>query len=102
MTNKTIAAVAAACTLTGCAGLSAQGYAAHQSQPGHGAGFQPIGNNDRTPETTFESLGVGLRLERGVWFAESSLDWVVHDTHLTGGPWVFNLRAGMRVSLEGK
>lgn len=87
-------------TFCGCAGLSAQGYAAHQSQPGHGPYPEPIGNNGRSLETTFESLGVGLRLDRGPWFAESSMDWIVHSHELTGGPWVFNIRAGVRVSLD--
>jgi hypothetical protein len=83
---------------TGCAPTTYFVAAVHQSQPMHGLGPKPIGDNDQSLETTYEALEAGCRWQRGAWFAETSLDYVVHDTDLTGGPWIFTSKIGWSVS----
>jgi hypothetical protein len=97
-----LTALAATLCLGGCVTLPhpepiLEAYAAHQSQPGHGQGLEPIGDHGSIPETTYEALGAAVRIESGHAFAETSMEWVVHDTNLTGGPWVFAVRAGVMV-----
>lgn len=90
--------VACALALSGCA-IAPDTYTAsisHVSQPMRGMGPEPIGSNGRLAETTYESVELSARWQHGKAFAETTLAYVVHDTWLTGGPWLFTARSGLQ------
>lgn len=86
--------------LAGCAlipSTSAHVAAVHTSQPGHGPGIEPIGDHGQSPETTYDAAEFGLRVKQGRWFCETDMAFVLHDTYLTGGPWLFSARFGYTI-----
>lgn len=87
--------------LSGCALAPNTAHIAvtHVSQPFRGAGPAPFGG-EALPETTYEALELGGRWQHGNAFAESSIAYVVHETYLAGGPWVFSAKAGYAWALK--
>lgn len=71
----------------------------HQSQPLRGQGPPPMGDHNDSNETNYEAIGGNIRWETERTFVETDLDYVVHDNYLTGGPWLFTIRAGVQVRL---
>jgi hypothetical protein len=79
--------------------------AVHVSQPGKGPHIAPIGcgcawPDSESSETTYNALETGLRWQRGHAFAETSMGYVLHETYMTGGPWLFTLKAGYQIRLK--
>lgn len=73
--------------------------AVHQSQPMRGMGPPPVGNHSDSRETNFEALEGIIRWETERTYVETDMDYVVHENNLTGGPWVFTVKAGVLVRL---
>lgn len=96
-------ALAALVVLAGC-GTVRPDYltvaAVHQSQPGHGPGPLPFGDQARSAETNLDGVQVGVAWERGRYFGDLDLTYAVHESNVAGGPWIATARVGIKVPLK--
>lgn len=73
--------------------------AKHTSQPLRGMGPPPIGDHSASEEMNYEAIEGWLRWETPSTYFETNMDYVVHESNLTGGPWQFTVRAGWKTDL---
>lgn len=85
--------------LAGCTPTYLTAAAVHLSQPNHGPYPPPIGDHEASPETGYNGLELGARWEEGPYWSEAGLTYSITSRNVDGGPWLFSVKAGVRVKL---
>jgi hypothetical protein len=92
------ALIIAGALLASCAAMPDYGTMAfvHQSTPMHGPGPAPIGDHERTQESTLDGVQAGVAWEGRRLFGDLGATYALSSRHMRGGPWHVTARVGMR------